>query len=60
MLTKSPLESGKYEEGTVATLLYANAAEVQPHRVESIHAWLEKIIRNWAHCDGLADVTGRC
>ena len=60
VLTKALWESGKYEEGTVATLLYARMRrKCGDSEWKVFTRWLEKYIRNWAHCDGLcADVLG--
>jgi 3-methyladenine DNA glycosylase AlkD len=59
-LTRALWESGKFEEGTVAVLLYARMRRKCGHAEWKIFSrWLEKNVHNWAHCDGLrADVLG--
>lgn len=59
-LTRALWESGKFEEGGVAIQLYARMRRKCEYREWKIFTrWLEKYVRNWAHCDGLcADVLG--
>lgn len=60
VLTKALWESGKFEEGAVAIQLYARMRRACDYCEWKIFArWLEKYVRNWAHCDALcADVMG--
>jgi 3-methyladenine DNA glycosylase AlkD len=59
-LTKALWESGKFEEGAVAIQLYARMRRKCEYCEWKIFTrWLEKYVRNWAHCDALcADVMG--
>ena len=59
-LTRALWESGKFEEGAVAIQLYARMRRKCDYREWKIFTrWLEKYVRNWAHCDALcADVLG--
>jgi 3-methyladenine DNA glycosylase AlkD len=59
-LTKALWESGKFEEGTMAIQLYARMRRKCEYREWKIFSrWLDKHIRNWAHCDALCgDVLG--
>jgi 3-methyladenine DNA glycosylase AlkD len=59
-LTRALWASGKFEEGAVAIQLYARIRRKCDYCEWRIFTrWLEKYIRNWAHCDALcADVLG--
>jgi 3-methyladenine DNA glycosylase AlkD len=59
-LTRALWASGKYEEGSVAILLYARMRRKCTHREWKLfEKWLKKNIQNWAHCDTLcAEVLG--
>ena len=59
-VTNSLWQSGKFEEGAVAIQLYARLLKSCDDRDwKRFEAWLDKYIRNWAHCDALcADVLG--
>ena len=59
-LTKALWASGKFEEGSVAILLYARMARrLGRPEWDVLAKWLEREVRNWAHCDTLcADVLG--
>ncbi|MBI2688304.1 MAG: DNA alkylation repair protein [Acidobacteria bacterium] len=53
-LTRALWESGKFEEGAVAIQLYARMWRRCEHREWKLFVkWLEKYVRNWAHCDAL-------
>ena len=54
-LTEALWESGKFEEGAVAIQLYARMRRKCGIREWKIFTrWLEKYVRNWAHCDGVS------
>lgn len=59
-LTKALWGSGKHEEGSVAILLYARMARrLGRAEWDILSKWLEREVRNWAHCDTLcAEVLG--
>ncbi len=59
-LTRALWSSGKYEEGSVAILLYARMRRKCDYCEWKLFVkWLEKDIHNWAHCDTLcAEVMG--
>jgi 3-methyladenine DNA glycosylase AlkD len=52
--------SGKFEEGTMAIFLYARMLrQCGPPEWKRFSQWLDRHVRNWAHCDALcADVLG--
>lgn len=59
-VTNALWRSGKFEEGAVAIQLYARLLKSCDDRDwKRFESWLDKYIRNWAHCDALcADVLG--
>ncbi len=59
-VTHALWRSGKFEEGGVAIQLYARLLKSCDDRDwKRFENWLDKYIRNWAHCDALcADVLG--
>ena len=59
-VTDALWHSGKFEEGAVAIQLYARLLKhCDEHDWRRFETWLNKYVRNWAHCDALcADVLG--
>lgn len=59
-LTRALWKSGKFEEGSVAIQLYARMQrQCGDSEWALLTRWLDKEIRNWAHCDALCgDVLG--
>jgi len=53
-------ESGKFEEGTMAILLYSRMRrKLDKKHWNAFSRWLTTYVRNWAHCDALcAEVLG--
>jgi 3-methyladenine DNA glycosylase AlkD len=59
-LTAALWASGKYEEGSAAIMLYARMLRrCGPAEWDLLAGWLDRYVKNWAHCDGLCtDVLG--